>query len=432
MADGKYSPAFYELITAEGDHPEPGSSTVKRALAAARSHLDMNVAYVSEFVKGYSVFREVDAPGLENLIKVGDRYSLDDVYCRHIVDGRMPELIPNAAKDPIAMDMPITGSIPIGAHMSVPIRRSDGSVYGMFCCFKFEPDETLNPRDLQVMRAFADIAAFEVSRDQESAKLANERSARIRSIIEERRLSIVYQPIWNVGDKRPIALECLTRFSDLPSRPPDQWFFEAAMAGLRTELELVAMRVALPALSLLSNDISISLNVHPSTIMTGAFQKTIESVAVDRIILEFTEHAVVEDYERLLASLRPLRSRGLRLAVDNAGAGYSSLQHILHLKPELIKLDRILTRGVDFDPVRRALASAMVVFSRDIDTKIIAGGVETESELEALRSLGIDGAQGYFLGRPEPLNRAIELFDRVADTEGGLSIGKRPPTAARS
>lgn len=140
----------------------PDATMIDRVLQSVRQHLGMEVAYVSEFVGNDSVYRAVDAPGLEALIKPGDRRSLDDVYCRHILAGRLPELIPDTSAIPLAAAMPITQAVPIGAHVSVPLKLSDGSVYGMFCCLSPSTNRTLNDRDLQVMRAFADIAAQQI------------------------------------------------------------------------------------------------------------------------------------------------------------------------------------------------------------------------------------------------------------------------------
>jgi GAF domain-containing protein len=134
---------------------EGAGAVVQRALAAIRAHLGMDVAYISQFVGDEMVLREVDAPGQETLVKVGDAHSLNDTYCRHILAGRIPELMPNTADHPLAASMPITGALPIGRHMSVPVRLADGSEYGMFCCLGFAPDESLHERDLNMMRAFA-------------------------------------------------------------------------------------------------------------------------------------------------------------------------------------------------------------------------------------------------------------------------------------
>jgi EAL domain-containing protein (putative c-di-GMP-specific phosphodiesterase class I) len=371
----------------------------------------MDVAYVSEFVDGRSVFREVDAPGQEALIKVGDSQSLDDVYCRHILAGRLPQMIPDTAAEPLAASMPVTAAVPIGAHMSVPIRLPDGRAYGMFCCLRFQPDHSLHERDLKMMKAFADLAAFEISQTLDAKKLSEEKRARIEHVMEKRRIATHYQPIWDVETRQPVGLECLSRFAATPSRPPDVWFNEAAEVGLGEALELTAIRLALAAFSApLPPETYLAVNASPATILSRHFAATLVEKPLERIVLEITEHAHVEDYDLLLQALAPLRRNGLRLAVDDAGAGYSSLQHILHLRPDLIKLDMDLTRHVDLDPVRRALASALIKFAAETDSQIIAEGVETASELKTLKALGVERVQGYFLGRPMPLDNAVELF----------------------
>jgi EAL domain-containing protein (putative c-di-GMP-specific phosphodiesterase class I) len=100
-----------------------------------------------------------------------------------------------------------------------------------------------------------------------------------------------------------------------------------------------------------------------------------------------------------------LRSKGVRLAVDDAGAGFSSLRHVVDLQPEIIKLDIGLIRGVDADPARQALARALLAFAREtFDATVVAEGIETVGELEMLRRLGCPQGQGFLLGRPERLS----------------------------
>ena len=403
--------ALYDLITANGGDASPEGGSIKRALQVIRSHLGMKVAYVSEFVDGRSVFREVDAPGLEAMVKVGDSHSLDDVYCRHILECRLPELIPDTAAEPIAAAMPITKAANIGSHMSVPIRLADGSAYGMFCCLGFEANHSLNERDLQMMKAFADLAAFDINREVEAKKAAEEKQNRIKDVMGRGQLSIVYQPIWNIETGKPVGMECLSRFSAAPTRTPDVWFNEAAEAGLGTDLELAAIRMALGAFdSGLPAESYLAVNASPQTILSGDFAAVLNAMPLERIVLEITEHAHVPDYDVLMSVIAPLRERGLRLAVDDAGAGYSSLQHIMHLRPDVIKLDMGLTRHIDLDPARRALASALINFGKETNSKIIAEGVETASELKTLKTLGVAMAQGYFLARPMPLDQAVKLF----------------------
>ncbi len=401
---------LYNLITTNGDGASPEGGAIKRALQVIRSHLGMEVAYVSQFVDGQSVFREVDAPGLEQLIKVGDERSLDDVYCRHILAGRLPELIPDTAANPITAAMPITAAAHIGSHMSVPIRLADGSAYGMFCCLGFGANNSLNDRDLNMMKAFAELASFEINREVDAKRGTEEKLVRIRDVIEREQISIVYQPIWNIAAHKPVGLECLSRFSATPQRSPDKWFNEAAEAGLGVELEMAAIRMALGAFASAPADIYLAVNASPATILGSEFFDIFSSVPLDRLVLEVTEHAHVANYDLLLNVLEPLRQRGVRLAVDDAGAGYSSLQHILHLRPDIIKLDMGLTRHIDLDPARRALAAALIKFAEETNSKIIAEGVETASELKTLAKLGVEMAQGYYLARPMPLEKAIELF----------------------
>ncbi len=387
----------------------PGNDMVKRCLQAVRSHLGMDVAYVSEFVGNNAIFREVDAPGRESLIKVGDSHSLDDIYCRHILEGRLPQLIPDTSVEPVAAALPITQTLPVGKHVSVPIKMADGSVYGMFCCLGFKADPSLRERDLQMLKVFADLTAFEICRDAEALKTVKEKETRVRTALDHNEIAVVYQPIWAGEQPRPIGFECLARFSAQPYRSPDKWFTDAAETGLGTVLELAAIQLALVAFSCLPDDLYLTLNASPRTILSGQLPAMLEAMPAARIVLEVTEHAHVENYTELLDALQPLRRRGVRLAVDDAGAGFASLQHILQLQPNLIKLDISLTRNIDLDPARRALATALIAFAHETGSEIIAEGVETASELKALRAIGIDKAQGFFLGRPMSLAAAAKL-----------------------
>jgi EAL domain-containing protein (putative c-di-GMP-specific phosphodiesterase class I) len=388
---------------------DDSSQRISRALRAVRCHLGLQVAYVSKFAGECSIFREVDAPGLEHLIKVGDSRSLNDVYCRHVLEGRLPQLIPDTSANPLAMSIPITKAASIGAHISVPILLPDGEVYGMFCCLGFEADNSLNERDLQTMKAFAEIASFEINRELEAAGALEEKRARITGAIDEDVLSIVFQPIWDVEAMRPVGFECLARFASLPYRSPDKWFAEAAEIGMGPMLELHAIQRALKLVSSFPPDIYLGLNASPALILGGEFAQALREMPLERLIVEITEHSIVDSYEELLAVLRPLRERGLRLAIDDTGAGYSSLRHILNMRPDFIKLDMTLTQNVDLDPARKALARALVGFAKDTGSRIIAEGVERQSELEMLRTIGVRKVQGYLLGRPMTLDDALKL-----------------------
>lgn len=390
------------------------SDSIGVALAAIRRHLGMEVAYVSEFVGNRSVFREVDAPGLEALIKAGDSQSLDDVYCRHILEGRIPELMPDTADNALARSMPITQAVPIGAHMSVPIRQPDGSAIGMFCCLSPHAKPSLNDRDLQVMRVFADMAGTQIAAGLADRQQQSSRRARIAEVIAQQAFTFAYQPIWDFQQAQPVGFEALCRFAPTPCRTPDVWFNEAAAAGCGIELEMAVLGQALGALAHLPEGVFLSVNASPETILAGGLPALLETAPAGRVVLEVTEHAPVEDYAALDRALAPMRARGVRLAIDDAGAGYASLRHIVQLRPDVIKLDMGLTRSVDADPARRALAAALIFFARETGCVIVAEGIETESELRTLRELGVPRGQGYLLGRPVALDAALALVPPVA------------------
>jgi EAL domain-containing protein (putative c-di-GMP-specific phosphodiesterase class I)/AmiR/NasT family two-component response regulator len=246
--------------------------------------------------------------------------------------------------------------------------------------------------------------AGQLERQERESSMRRGEADRIQAVLDEpSRLHMVYQPIVELRGGRLAGVEALARFDDEPERPPDIWFGEAAAAGLALELELTAIHAAMADLARIPEDAYLSLNMSPATAISPQFAERLGKHGPGRIVVEVTEHARVEDYAELGDALRGLRSRGVRLAVDDAGAGFASLRHILRLEPNLIKLDMSLTRGIDADRAKRALAAGLISFAAEIDAGIVAEGIETEGELEALRGLGVVFGQGYFLARPGPV-----------------------------
>ena len=252
-----------------------------------------------------------------------------------------------------------------------------------------------------------DALQVELRQRREHEELAAERMrrrvARIRRVLDEDRLTPVFQPILDLRTGHVIGAEALTRFGTEPSRPPDEWFAEADDVGLGPELELAAARKALARLRELPDGTFLSVNVAPETATQPALLSLLDGAAADRVVLELTEHSRIDDYERLVAALGALHARGVRIAVDDAGAGYAGLQHVLSLRPDILKLDRALTRGIDADPARRALATGMVAFASELDASLIAEGIETASELGTLQALDVPSGQGFHLARPGKL-----------------------------
>ncbi len=324
---------------------------VDRMLRAVRTHLGMDVAFVAQFRSSDRVFHHVDARD-RSPIRPGDAVPLDQGYCQRVVDGRLPELIADAQALPAAAALPETQGIPIGAHLGVPIRLKDGRVYGTFCCFSFLPDMSLTERDLQMMKALADLLADQIDWQLQAQQTRAERIGYINGALHEGQPRIVYQPIYDLSTGRLAGVESLSRFDTTPIRAPDKWFADAAEVGLGTALEARAASSALAALNTLPRDIYLAVNGSPEFIQSGAANEILAATELNRVVLEITEHASVADYDELLAALAPLRAQGLRLAVDDTGAGYASMRHILALEPDLVKLDMSLTRGIDRDRKR--------------------------------------------------------------------------------
>lgn len=226
---------------------------------------------------------------------------------------------------------------------------------------------------------------------------------RIKEVLGTGAFHPVFQPIYSLTDGALIAVEALTRFDVEPPQPPNVWFEQAALAGMGVELELATLERALQASTDLPAGVALSVNSSPEALNDPRLLALLDQHPDRLLIAEVTEHAVVDDYHQLETALVELRRRGIRIAVDDAGAGFASLRHIVRLAPDIIKLDQSLTQHLGDDPVRRALAAALVQFARETATMLIAEGIETRGDLASWQDLGAHAAQGYLFARPAPL-----------------------------
>jgi EAL domain-containing protein (putative c-di-GMP-specific phosphodiesterase class I)/DNA-binding NarL/FixJ family response regulator len=225
--------------------------------------------------------------------------------------------------------------------------------------------------------------------------------ARIRSVMEHGQLEIAFQPIVKLHSRAVVGHEALSRFAPIPTRGPAEWFAEAHEVGLGVDLELFAIRKACERSRVLPKDSFMAVNVSPVTAEQAELLELLDCAHVDHVVLEVTEHAPVEDYPRFRIAVGRMREHGARLAIDDAGAGFASLRHILELNAELIKLDGSLTHSLEADPRRRSLAAALIEFGRESGAAVLAEHIESELQLCELRRLGVTYGQGYHLGRPQ-------------------------------
>ncbi|QZD89487.1 EAL domain-containing protein [Qipengyuania aurantiaca] len=383
------------------------NGSIDRILHAVRQHLGTEIAFVSRYVEnGEKELTHVDSD-LELPMGPGFRDPRENSYCWHIAEGRLPELIQDPADHPLTQDIAITHFLPVGCHLNVPLRLSDGSLYGSFCCLSRSPDRTMNERDIGVLRAFAALATEQIETHLDTDYRLSRIDKRITKLIGDRAMQIHQQPIHSIKEGKPVGVECLARFPDAMMRGPDKWFEEAAEIGRGLELELLAVECALESLKQVPKDFYVSVNASPDTIMSGALHQVLERAGKKNLVVEVTEHQQVDDYAALKKALKPI-SKYARVAIDDVGSGYAGLRHLVDLGPDMLKLDMTLTRDIHQDLARCALVGAMVRFSEAIGSKLIAEGVEHAEEAEVLKKLGVEYAQGYYFGKPMPVEDAVK------------------------
>ena len=272
------------------------NSQLKNILSIIRKHLNMEVAFISEFIDGERVFRFIDAKHEVPPINVGESDPLEQTYCQRIVDNTLPNIIQNTNNDNITKTLSVTNKLSIGSYMGVPIRLSTGKTYGTFCCYKKSPDDTLNKRDLSFLSVIADIVSdlIEQHIDVEDAHKAIEQ--RTLLMLEPNKIEIHYQPVYSLITNQVTGFESLSRFVSTPYITPDVWFNEASQVGLGEELEMMAINNAIKGMGDFQKDLYISINTSPESILSGAVAKILSGIDTRRIVLEITEHSPISSY----------------------------------------------------------------------------------------------------------------------------------------
>jgi EAL domain-containing protein (putative c-di-GMP-specific phosphodiesterase class I) len=401
VASAKPRPSLDGLAELARLSVDGSTESIERILSLARAALDMDVAVMAAF-DGDFVVQAVDGEHEWFDLDVGLRLPVNQTYCGAMTKGEIPHLVNDAAADDRTADLPLTREAGIGAYVGVPIRLWDGTLYGTLCCLSRSAEPSLNGRDVRFLRVLAEIVADQLDRDQLETEKRRLEWSRIRSILERDSVDVEFQPVFDLLDCSIVSLEALARFWTEPMRSPSVWFAEANEVGLGAELELAAIRSALQRIDDFPEGVALALNVSPATALDPRFCELLLGVA-ERIVIEITEHAQVDDYDALAAALAPLRQRGAQLAIDDVGAGFANLRHILRLAPDIVKLDLSLTQEISRDPARLALATSLVGFAGGVGARIVAEGISSDEDLTSLRALGVDYGQGFYLARPSAL-----------------------------
>ncbi|MGZ6792262.1 MAG: EAL domain-containing protein, partial [Mycobacteriales bacterium] len=358
---------------------------VQELLTLARRHVGADAAFIGRFEGRERVLRAVqsDSP---LPVGPGHREDLEGTYCVRIVEGTLPPALPDTSQHPVAAALPVTAALPIGAYLGVPIELPDGRFYGTLCCLSHRP----NPQFDTAASVFLESLAASLSRvlaTEEQERAGRRRIlSDIDDVLQQHSVSMAYQPIVDLvtGDVR--GVEALARFSGT-GRTTSQWFDDASRVERTSELELLTARTALGESLAWGGD--LWLNLSASVLLSPAVGSLLEGRDLSRLVVEVSEHEQVADYSAVRRALDPWRARGLRLAVDDAGAGFSSLRHVLELAPDIIKLDISLVQNLPTDPSRRALVTALVAFAAEAGALVVAEGVESEAEVLALRGSGV-------------------------------------------
>jgi len=396
---------FLDSFTSQEPDDEDKGALLDKLLTFVRRSFGMEVAFISEFDQDHRTFRHVSCDHEFQPIHAGEGGPLEESYCLRVVRKELPELIVDARQLPLAFEIPATRALPIGSHLSVPLYLTDGSLYGTFCCFSRSVVPGLANRELEFMHLLGGLAARFISAEviyQRQQRLA---TGEVMALLEADHIDTYEQPINVLVDAdgvihgRPYAYEALARFPDSALTVEDI-FIKGEQTGLSLPLQLRCLMRALDLLRVLPSRMLLSVNVSASVLIQPQTTELLEHYDLSRVVIELTERESVLSYIELLAVVTQLRKSGARLAVDDAGAGYSSLRHIMILRPEWIKLDRSLVANVDKSESQQALIRSMVNYGADMDVVIIAEGIETTAELNTLFHLGVRYGQGYLISRP--------------------------------
>jgi len=240
------------------------------------------------------------------------------------------------------------------------------------------------------------------------ARDAEDRTRRLREIIDDEAVTTLVHPLFDLSDMSVIGYEALSRGpADSEFERPDKLFRVAYDSDLVLRLERLCRKKALEAARALPEDRMLFLNIEPEAVADPELREVLTSsllsqadITPDRIVLEITERSAITDFTTFRGTLEYLRALGFRCAVDDAGAGYGSLQCLAEVKPEWLKIDLSLVRGCDSDPVRAQLIASLVTFAKTVDVRLVAEGIETAEELRCLREIGVGYGQGFLFTVP--------------------------------
>jgi EAL domain-containing protein (putative c-di-GMP-specific phosphodiesterase class I) len=233
----------------------------------------------------------------------------------------------------------------------------------------------------------------------------------LRQLLARRAITALYQPIVNLDDLTVIGYEALARGpAETPYEWPEALFTFARQSKLNRELDHQCKIAALEGARGMPSGTKLFINTLPTTLDDPDFTAPEAGEMLGRfgltpgdLVWELTERHAIEDYGAFQSIMKRYVDLGYNVAIDDLGTGYSSIQTITHVRPLYLKIDISLVSDIDTNLLKQELVSSLIVLAGNINAHLIAEGIETQGELEALRGLGIHIGQGYLLGRPSTL-----------------------------
>ncbi len=380
----------------------PGAADwVHHLLDLARTRLDMDLAWLTVFTDERQEVTAATGDLAAMGVAEGMSLPLAGSFCVRVLSGLLPPVVTAADRRPATRGLAVTGQLGIGSYVGVAVRDRDRTPLGMLCCLSRDPGAHLDGTSVRTLEVLADRVGGHLAAGERAGLAA--RRARVTSVLQRREVDVHVQPVVDMRTGAVVAHEALSRFPGAVEGPATL-FADAAAVGLGVQLELLAARATLDVAGRLPRGLPLAVNLSPQALLSGEVGDVLLDGARDTALtVGITEHDPIEDYGPVLAALEPLRAAGVRLSVDDAGAGYASLRHILRLQPDTIKLDIALVSGVDADPARQAMTAAMVAFAAETGATLVAEGVETTGERDALLTRGVRLGQGHLFGRPVPV-----------------------------
>ncbi|AQT81012.1 diguanylate phosphodiesterase [Mycolicibacterium litorale] len=409
-------------ISTTAGRTEYSAESLQALVHLVRARLGQDVAWFSAVRDGAQVFEIIDGNAEALGLDYDARQTLTAACCRQVIEGQLPKLVQCPAVSSEADAGCRAHTVALGAYVAVPILDHDGRVQGTLSAASRQPRPRLSDIDLRLTRQVADLIGTLLGCPDSIHPASADERAVIREMVARGDFEVVFQSVHHVTSGAVDKIEALARFACPPFRP-DAVIAQATQIGLGVELELAILRRALAMLPQLPDDLALAVNISPSAVLVAPWPELLADVDPARIVLELTEHDAVEDYDALDEALHVCRQRGVRIAVDDVGAGFSTFSHVLELSPDFVKLDQSITRHIDVDDARRRLAHAITEFAEQLGATVIAEGVETQGELDAAAAVGITAAQGYYLSRPRPVTAQFPTAAATAEVTDRVPTG---------